>query len=447
MTDDNSHDSKHWARRNFLRASSVGSIGALAGCLDLIGNDSGGGGGGGGGGGDGDGDGNGDGNGGGGGTPQSGTLDIGCAISLSGPLGATGQYIRDGYVERVNQINDEGGLLGREVNLIIRDDESDPATSRNQLINLIEQENVDLIIGGYAGGPVATQMQVAERYEMVYISMGAHLQSWQQGYEYSFGAPPLVAEWWYDAAFDWIIEEIPESERPSTAAVIGFSGVGTLGSAILKGTKTNLERAGIELVMDQQYELPLESASSLVNQAASSEAELFVSNSLFADGVQTIRAVNDVDWTPKMYFQGVGSQTPSWSKELGSLGNGVVSGTAMHPSLPFEGVDYLNERAQERYDVNAAPTYFMFGYSWMQALQQAVEGVGEVDQNALKNWLRNNEVSTVAGPMTFDERGLPERYSLATQMVGGVPELVYPREFKGQQVDSDTTMLYPYSDA
>jgi branched-chain amino acid transport system substrate-binding protein len=191
----------------------------------------------------------------------------------------------------------------------------------------------------------------------------------------------------------------------------------------------------------------LDSAQSLVNQAADAEADVLFSNSLFADGVQTIRVVDDLDWSPKYYLQGVGSQTPSWSEELGELGNGVVSGTKMHPSLPFEGVDHLNEVAQEQYGTEGAPTYFMFGYSWMQALQQAVEGVGEIDQDALKNWLRENQITTVAGPMEFDERGLPERYSLATQMIDGTPELVYPREFKGQEVDSDATMIYPYEDA
>lgn len=436
MTDKNERSVK---RRHYIGATGAVSTGLLAGCVRFVS--------------DGDNDDSGGGddgtdNGGSGdGGSSSQPLKIGTAISLSGPLGATGQYIRDGYVQRLEEINQNGGLLGREVELVVRDDESDASNSRNLLVNLIEQENVDLIIGGYAGGPVAAQMQVAERYEMVYISMGAHLRSWQQGYEYSFGAPPLVAEWWYDAAFSWIANELPESEQPETAAMMGFSGVGTLGRAINEGTKTNLEQAGIELVMDEQYELPLDSASSLVNQAASVEADVFISNSLFADGVQTIQAVNDVDWTPQYYLQGVGSQTPSWSNELGELGNGVVSGTMMHSSLPFEGADALNQVSEEKYDTDSAPTYFMFGYSWMEALQQAVEGVGGTNQDDLKNWLRENQITTVAGPMEFDERGLPERYSLATQMIDGTPELVYPREFKRKQVDSEATMIYPYSDA
>lgn len=425
MTD---KDSQIWNRRNYIRASGIVSTGLLAGCMDLI-----------------NGGANADGGDGGGGG-SSGPISIGTAIAQSGPLAETGQYILDGYRQRVEEINQNGGLLGREVNLIVRDDESEASKSRNQLVNLIEQENVDLIIGGYAGGPVAAQMQVAERYEMVYISMGAHMQSWRQGYKYSFGAPPLVAEWWYDAAFDWLINELSESERPKTAAIMGFSGQGTLGRAMRDSSLTNLERAGIEVVMDEQYELPLDSAQSLVDQAANAGAEVFISNSLFSDGVQTIRAVSDAEWSPVYYVQGVGSQTPSWSEELGELGNGVVSGTKMHASLPFEGVDHLNQVAQEKYGVDKVPTYFMFGYSWMQALQQAVEGVGEINQDALRNWLRENGVKTIAGPMEFDERGLPERYSLATQMIDGTPELVYPREFKGQTVD-DATMIYPYTEA
>lgn len=410
-----------WQRRRYIQASGVASTGLLAGCTSLLRDDN--------------------------DDSSSGPIEIGTAISQSGPLAETGQYILDAYRQRVKEINENGGLLDREVKLIARDDGSEASESRNQLVNLIEQENVDLIIGGYAGGPVAAQMQVAERHQMLYISMGAHMESWRQGYEYSFGAPPLVAEWWYDAAIDWLIDEAPEDNKPETAAIMGFSGIGTLGRAMRQSSRANCERANIEVVMDEQYELPLDSAQSLVNQAAEAQADVLFSNSLFADGVQTIRSVDDVDWSPKYYLQGVGSQTPSWSEELGELGNGVVSGTKMHSSLPFEGVDYVNEVAQELYGIDSAPTYFMFGYSWMQALQKAVEGVGEINQDALKNWLRENGVKTIAGPMEFDDRGLPERYSLATQMIDGNPELVYPREFKGQEVDSDVTMIYPYEDA
>ena len=399
-------------RRTFLKASGLMMIELVAGCLDSGSTGTGG-----------DGE----------GTP----IKVGATLPLSGAYSDTGVFVRDGYRQWETEINEGDGLLGRDVNLIIEDDQSEPSQGVSLLQRLINQENVDLLLGGYPGSTAAGQMQVADEQGMTYISMGGHMSSFEQGFEYTFGAPPLMGQWWYNGFFNWLSNQ-PKDMWPAKAAAITIDN--PVGQAIYECTTRNLNNLGIPLEMDERYGLPLDSAQSLVSQAKNINADLFIANGFFPDGVQTVQAVHDVEYRPKAFLQGVGSLTPAWEEELGELGNYIVSGTSMHPDLPFEGIDQLKQAASQRYDRNTTPQYFMFGYSWAETLQQGVEGAGNIDNTAIKDWLHNNCVQTVGGEYCFDERGLPDPIEYATQVQDGTAELTWPSDV------ATTEVVYPYGE-
>lgn len=359
---------------------------------------------------------------------------IGCTLPLSGPFAETGVYVRDGYEFWVEEINSKGGLLGRQVELVVIDDQSDTTQAVAQMETLISQRNVDLLIGGYPGTSAAAQMSVAEQHGKVYVSMGGHMTSFIQGFDYSFGAPPLMGEWWYVGFFDYI-KTLPQEEWPTKAAMITVNNA--VGQSVRASAINAFEEMNIEVVVDELYDLPLASAEPLVNKAKVEGADIFLANGFFADGVQAIRAIKALEYEPKAILQGIGSLVPAWEEELGEDGNYIFSGTAIHPGLPFDGVDYLNEASQEIYGT-LAPPYFMFGCAWMQVLQQGVEGAGSLDNDEIRNWLRQNEVSTVGGDFTFDERGLPPAYSYCTQVLGGTAYLVWPENVAMEEP------VYPY---
>lgn len=360
---------------------------------------------------------------------------IGCTLPLSGVYADTGRYVRDGYEYWVEEINEKGGLLGRQVTLEVLDDQSDPAQAVSLLENLISQKNVDLLIGGYPGDSASAQMAMAEQHGMVYVSMGGHMASFVQGFTYSFGAPPLMGEWWYTGFFDYL-KTLPEEEWPNKAAMITANNA--IGHAVRNSAVAELEDMGIEIVVDELYDLPLAAAEPLVNKAKVAEAEMFLANGFFGDGVQAIKAVKSLDYKPKVILQGIGSLVPSWKEELGDDGNYIISGTAMHPQLPFEGVAYLNEISKTKYGTDEAPSYFLFGYCWMQVLGLGVEGAGSLNQDEIRDWLKGNPIETIGGAFTFDEKGLPPAYSYCTQVIDGIPYLVWPEEVAKENP------VYPY---
>src|SRR5688572_8589347 len=97
------------------------------------------------------------------GTPSGEPIVVGSTLSLTGafaPTGAIHKIAGEMFVER---LNDAGGLLGRPVEWLVLDDESDAAQVAALYERLITQEEVDLLMGPYATPLILSAMPVAER--------------------------------------------------------------------------------------------------------------------------------------------------------------------------------------------------------------------------------------------------------------------------------------------
>lgn len=351
---------------------------------------------------------------------------IGGSLPLTGKFAETAKWIQRGMEFWAAETNKKGGLLGRPVKFKIYDDESNANKAVTFAEKAITVDKVDLLFGGYPGTAARAVMPVAEKHQYVYVSMGGHMKSFEQGYAYCFGGPPLMGEWWYEGFFQWLAT-LPEDQRPKRAAVYTMNN--PIGAS-LQSFDTWMEKLGIEKVVDEKYNLPLPDATPLIVKAKQMNCDILFSNGFFADGVMTVRAAKALQYNPKAIVQGIGSVIPAWTKELGKDGNYVFSGTSLHYKLNFPGNDKLNKHVNEKYGLPGYPVYFGFGYVWMQTLAQAVEGAGSLDQTKIRDWLKSNTVHTICGPMAFDERGLPDPINFCTQVIGEKVELVWPKEVR-----------------
>jgi branched-chain amino acid transport system substrate-binding protein len=348
---------------------------------------------------------------------------IGGSLPLTGEFAETGKLIEKGMKFWAEEINAKGGLLGRPVEFKIYDDESNVGKAVTYAEKAITVDKVDLLFGGYPGTAARAVMPVAEKHKFVYVSMGGHMKSFEQGYTFSFGAPPLMGEWWYEGFFQWM-ETIPADQRPKKAAVYTMNN--PVGSSLTGSIQKWTKQLGIEVVIDEKYNLPLPDATPLIMKAKQLNCDMLFANGFFGDGVMMIRAAKALDYNPKAILQGIGSVVPAWIKELGKDGDYVFSGTSLFNKLNFPGNDKLNAYARKEFNIDGYPLYFGFGYAWMQALAQGVEGAKSLDQTKIRGWLKTNKIETIAGPMTFDEKGLPAPINFCTQIINGQVELVWP---------------------
>jgi branched-chain amino acid transport system substrate-binding protein len=351
-------------------------------------------------------------------------IKIGGSLPLTGPSSYLGKFVKAGYDKCVEDINAKGGLLGRKVELVIYDDQTDPQNAATLLDKVITVDKVNLLAGGYPGGSAAVQMPIAEQYRMVYISMGGQWDSFQKGFTYSFASPPLMTKWWNNAIWDWIAS-MPADQKPKKAAVFSLNYISSMDA--VNDMPDTMKRLGIELAYNEVYDYPLASAEPLITKAKNAGADLFFQQSGFDDGILGVKASKALGYNPKVMIYGTGPIVPAWLQLLGPDANYIVNGMPISNKLSNPGIAELNKwYVANNPNFKAAPEYVLLGYSWMQTLQKAVEGAGTLDQAKVRDWLRANKVSVVGGDFTFDKQGLPAPYSYAAQAVNGQLELIWP---------------------
>jgi ABC-type branched-subunit amino acid transport system substrate-binding protein len=176
--------------------------------------------------------------------PEGDPIRVGISLPLTGEFSEPGTGVQQGYETWAGLVNESGGLLGRPVELVFRDDASDPNRVVSDYESLITQEEVDLVFGPFSTRLVIPAAEVAESYDMLFVEpAGAAPEVFEQGFEYLFYAAPAIASDHYDYLAEWILD-LPEDERPETAAYATLDDPFAQGTAY--GLKDALEEAGVE---------------------------------------------------------------------------------------------------------------------------------------------------------------------------------------------------------
>src|SRR3982075_3329835 len=72
-------------------------------------------------------------------------IKIGVIVTLSGPAAALGQQVRDGFALAVKDLG--GKMAGRDVEVVVVDDELKPAAAVTKVKGLLERDKVDFVVG------------------------------------------------------------------------------------------------------------------------------------------------------------------------------------------------------------------------------------------------------------------------------------------------------------
>ncbi len=103
---------------------------------------------------------------------QSDKIKIGHLTPLTGFLGAIGSYAQLGVKLAADEVNQSGGILGKQIELF-SEDSVNPATAATKAQRMIEQNGAVALLGEINSASSLTIMQVAERNKKVFFSTGA----------------------------------------------------------------------------------------------------------------------------------------------------------------------------------------------------------------------------------------------------------------------------------
>ncbi|MDQ4053720.1 MAG: amino acid ABC transporter substrate-binding protein [Actinomycetota bacterium] len=398
-------------RRGWAAAAVSGALAlALTACVDE---------GGGGGGGDGDSD---------------GPIVIGTSLPLTGEFSQPGQAAEEGYEVWKEMVNEDGGLLGRDVELVVKDDASNQNTIVADYNALISQDKVDLLLGTFSSLLNLPASAVAERNAMLYVEpAGGSPDMFSRGYEYLFFAQQATADKQGLVFADWVAN-LPEDQRPETAAYPTLDD--PFAAPNVEGIRLALEEAGIETVYEETYAIDTKNFDTIVNAMKNADPDLVVHGAQFEDGVGLTRSMLKADFTPDMFYE---TNAPSfgdqYSEGVGADNTeGVLYAVSHSPEADTPGNAEFVAKYEEMFG-GLPPEDAADAFAAGQVLQAAVEAIDDIeDQEGMADWLRENEVETILGPLSWNEDGSPTGEFLIGQWQNGKAEIVLPPEVATSEI-------------
>jgi branched-chain amino acid transport system substrate-binding protein len=356
-------------------------------------------------------------------------LKIGASLPLTGEFSEPGKAAKQGYEVWRDTINANGGLLGRKVELVIKDDASNQNTVVSDYNALIANDKVDLLLGTFSSLLNLPASAVAERNRMVYVEpAGGNPDIFNRGFKMVFFAQQATADHQGDVWANWITQ-LPADKRPKTAAYPTLDDPFTTPTS--EGIEAILKDAGIQTVYRKTYTADTTNFDAIANAVKAKNPDLVVAGTQFEDGVGFLRALGKVGFTPKWLYQ---TNAPSFGDQYADgVGKenteGVFYAVSHSQEAKTPGNPEFVAAYQKKFGGESVPEDAADAYAAGEVLQAAVEAnktVERADQLKLADWIRANSVDTILGTLSWNENGSPKGEFLVGQWQSGKPEIVLP---------------------
>jgi len=328
-------------------------------------------------------------------------LRIGATMSLTGKqYSVQGGYGREGYLLCEKHVNAQGGVLGRPIQLVIYDDESDGKTAARLYEKLIVEDKVDAVLGPYGTAITEAVADVPEKHRKVMVAANAATSSiWEKGRRYLIMVLAPI-----DSAAVGVLDTAARNGL-RTVAILNQDAL--LPKAVAKGTSEVANKKGLEVISSETYPDGTADFAATLKKLKAAKPDVLVAAS-----------VSSLPY----------GLLPEYYKLLGKEAEFVYSATFWEAALPNPGnQDFV--AAYEKEFKRAPAVQSANSYAGCQIFVEAARRAGTTDSEKLREALLALKARTILGDFAVDQRGFQVGQKAVTiQWQDGKQAVVWPDE-------------------
>jgi branched-chain amino acid transport system substrate-binding protein len=346
---------------------------------------------------------------------------IGGTLPLTGGAAQDGNRILNGTKLAVDKINEEGGILGRPVKLLIYDDTFDLTKVSSLYEKLITSDNVDILVTPYGAPWAIPALGVASKYNRVMIAgfVASTSPSAQYGGKVGFfphAMPkPVYASYQYCMYTDWLNDFDKWNDKPDvkfnkTVALVGENQLWGLEQHDIWRPKA--EAQGWNIVMDEAVDVSATEFSSTILKLKELKPDLLLAEFFWFRDALLFKQLMEQQYYPNFLVMNESGHSFDWidpEKGVGPTGNGVFTFNAFPNTNHGGDADYMRSKYKELYGVTPS-AHEAAGYSAIEIIRDAVSKAGTADTDAVKNVLFKETFDTCFTPVKFDSEGSNELF-------------------------------------
>lgn len=352
-------------------------------------------------------------------------IKLGAIIPLTGPSGPTGQDMRDGYLLALEQVNAAGGVNGRPIELIIEDDKNDPATAVASFEKLVNNDRVEVLLGGLASTISAALIEPAKKAKPNMAWTGAAASSTvEKGFE---------GQDWFFHYHPWDYQNGESSlaflkSVPAKTFAIAYED-GLFGQSGNKGFVDALPQQGQQVVASEAFKSGSGDYTAVINKLKASNADGLIMIPFANDMIPFLTQMRELGWKPKMIYASPPSFPPDFGKS--PVAEGVSGLTLWTPDVPAPASKKFVEDFKKKYNKEPGSYWAPLAYTNLVTVVEALKKSGTGDQ---AKWVRAMAETKYDSPLGQELVFKPSqmiKYQgftrlLSYQWQGGKQQIIFP---------------------
>ncbi|MEV4224556.1 ABC transporter substrate-binding protein [Nonomuraea sp. NPDC049725] len=319
------------------------------------------------------------------------TLKLGGIYPLSGPASAYGAIPKGikAYFDYVNA--EKGGIGGRKVEFVVRDDGYQPPKAVEEARRLVEQEQVFALFQTL-GTPSTTatwDYTNQQKVPQVFVATGASVWGTDTAHPWTIGwQPNYVSE-------ARVYAQFLKQEHPDAKVAVLYQN-DDFGKDLLGGFKNAIAGTGVTIVAEQSYEVSDPTVDPQMRNLAESKADVFLNVTTPKFGSQALAAdAKNTAWNPLHIVNNVAASITVLKPVGFENVQGVVSATyykdPVDPTWADDAEMKLYKAKMQQYAPDADPQvpYHAFGWAVASSFHKAMEAAKCPTREGLRDSVRN----------------------------------------------------------
>ncbi len=298
-------------------------------------------------------------------------ITLGSIQDLSGPLAGFGKQIRLGMTLRVDEINEQGGVNGRKLKLLVEDSKYDPKNAVLAAQKLVNQDKIFAMVGhlgtaqNMAAMPVQFQKNVINFFP---VTAAREMYEPFHKLKYSFAA----------TYFDQMKNSLPKVVKDKGAKkVCAVYQDDEFGLEVLRGAKEGLKSIGMEMAEEASFKRGATDFGSQMQKLAAAQCDFVVLGTIIRETVGTVATARKLGFNPT--FMGSSALYTDLIHKLGGPAmNGIYATmTVQNPYLDdaSQPVRFWANKYKTKF--NEDPTVFsVYGYNIIDTFAKAAGKAG-----------------------------------------------------------------------
>jgi branched-chain amino acid transport system substrate-binding protein len=355
---------------------------------------------------------------------QTGPVRIGYAMARTGPWTPGAQTSQEpNYLMWAAQQNAAGGLnvkgTKRLIELVSSDDRSDIETCVRSYEKLMGSDKVDLVLPPWGSGANFAVAPLANRYG------------------YPFLAPTALSRRLIEMKLPYffLMLQQPKAMCDALVALLAANGVKSVaviytdelfGLENYAAFKVALQGTGINMVEDKSFSTNTKDLSPVLRSIKDKNPDAFVGFTYPGDTVLASRQSKEIGFNPRFFYLSVGTAFPFYRATLTPAGvEGVMGMGSWNPKTSAGAKAYFDAHVASQ---KKEPDRWASGATWasLEILTSAVGKVG-LDRKAIRDYVANNEHSTILGKIKFNGSENVGTPGTVSQWQNGEFEVVWPK--------------------